>query len=161
MIQGLADLPNRGILGSNGFQWTKVTASAARTADVDPDQVLTTENTTEALLRILRTQRQGGSGKHGAKMPLEKQKRPIDNVEASKQKKQNNSSAPAQPPPSNTTNDASKKVYAAEELKGKTVKELQDLLKARSMPISGKKEALMQRLIDFQRRQKSAAEVSR
>ena len=45
----------------------------------------------------------------------------------------------------------------AEELRGKTIKELQDLLKARGLPVSGKKDALMQRIVDLQRRQRMAA----
>ncbi|GAX74948.1 hypothetical protein CEUSTIGMA_g2394.t1 [Chlamydomonas eustigma] len=158
MNQDLRNLPARGILGSTGFIWTKVTASSApRISDVEPDQVITTDDTTEALIRVLKTQRQGGQGKQaGAKQAADKQKRPLDNAEASKQKKQGITFTP--PQLSCGKDDAHKRVYTTDDLKGKTVKELQDLLKARSMPVSGKKEALMQRIIDYQRRQKMAAE---
>eukprot|EP00955_Chlamydomonas_euryale_P114207 366260-Chlamydomonas_euryale.AAC.14 len=49
-----------------------------------------------------------------------------------------------------------KRMYSQDELRAKTLKDLGDLLKQRGLPVSGKKEQLMQRLIDFQRRQKMA-----
>ncbi|KAG1664009.1 hypothetical protein FOA52_010525 [Chlamydomonas sp. UWO 241] len=55
------------------------------------------------------------------------------------------------------TNSNSKRVYSQEELRSRSVKELSELCKARNLPVTGKKEVLMGRLIDLQRRQKQAA----
>eukprot|EP00879_Flechtneria_rotunda_P007991 GHRR01008372.1.p1 GENE.GHRR01008372.1~~GHRR01008372.1.p1 ORF type:complete len:235 (+),score=97.59 GHRR01008372.1:141-845(+) len=49
-------------------------------------------------------------------------------------------------------------VYTADQLKCNTNKELVELLKARNCPVSGKKDELIRRLLDYQRRLKRAAQ---
>jgi hypothetical protein len=51
-------------------------------------------------------------------------------------------------------------VYSPEQLKAKTNKELADILKSKSLPVTGKKDELIRRIMDFQRSQKRAARPS-
>lgn len=51
---------------------------------------------------------------------------------------------------------SSKQLFTVEQLKLKTNKELVDLLRARSCPVSGQKAELIRRLLDYQRRLKKA-----
>lgn len=46
--------------------------------------------------------------------------------------------------------------FSQEELKAKTVRELTEILKARGLPTSGKKDELIRRVVDYQRKQKRA-----
>jgi hypothetical protein len=49
-------------------------------------------------------------------------------------------------------------MFSVEELKGMMNKELVELLRARSCPVSGSKTELVKRLLDYQRRLKKATQ---
>jgi hypothetical protein len=49
-----------------------------------------------------------------------------------------------------------KAIYSLEDLRSKNTKQLQDILKSKGLTLSGNKDQLIQRIIDFQRRQKIA-----
>lgn len=71
------------------------------------------------------------------------------------------SSHPAAAPPAGnaqpgSSGKSSKQVYTIEQLKARTNKELVDLLRARSCPVSGQKTELIKRMLDYQRRLKKA-----
>ena len=203
----LSNLPSRGIFSGEAFSWNKrpVSAPVRAASDAAPDQVLTTDDSTEALVRILKRQQHATAATKGKATPATNtNKRPMDPPPTgpSGQKRPVNafglaagtaatgtprmgsgSMAPAAggggggAGPSGTTPGAAAEEaagpsvaaaaanrtasrtasYSQEELRGKSIKELQELLKARGLPVSGKKEALMQRVVDYQRRQKMAA----
>ena len=48
--------------------------------------------------------------------------------------------------------------YTAEQLRGKTLAQLMEVLKARGLPVRGKKEELVQRLLEAQDRARRAAD---
>jgi hypothetical protein len=50
------------------------------------------------------------------------------------------------------------RMFSVDELKGMTNKELVDLLRVRSCPVSGSKTELIKRLLDYQRRLKKATQ---
>jgi hypothetical protein len=50
--------------------------------------------------------------------------------------------------------------FTVQELKGKTIKELQEVLRRKGLPVSGKKEELVMRLMELQRRQQRAGRPS-
>lgn len=53
-----------------------------------------------------------------------------------------------------------RRTFTFEELKVKSNKDLQELLKSRGLPVTGKKEELLRRLMDYQRRMKRAQQPS-
>eukprot|EP00877_Chromochloris_zofingiensis_P008566 jgi/Chrzof1/3963/Cz13g15070.t1 len=55
---------------------------------------------------------------------------------------------------------ANTQTYKWEQLRLKTNKDLADILKAKGLRSTGKKEELIQRILEFQRRQKSAGQPS-
>lgn len=59
-------------------------------------------------------------------------------------------------PQSGSGSKSSKHIYTFEQLKAMTNKELVDLLRVRSCPVSGQKTELIKRLLDYQRRLKKA-----
>ena len=48
--------------------------------------------------------------------------------------------------------------YTAEQMRGKTAAQLMEILKARGLPVRGKKEELVQRLLEAQDRARRAAD---
>lgn len=200
MIPELANLPSAGLLANpESVCWQKRPALrfSLAPASREPEQVLQPDNTTEALVRILRRPQQeaaagaeGGNKKKGAAgaatqgsgKGVKRAAEPSSGEQqkgaaaGGAQKKLAVSAnllagvaaargvAPAAAGDASTSgqnagagSDYKRVVFSQDELKAKTVKELQDALKQRGMPISGKKEVLMQRILDFQRRQKLAA----
>jgi SAP domain len=160
MLADLANLPSSGLLPDSDIVWQRrskpfIHISAENSA---PEQVLENDNATESLLRILK-QDGGAAGKQQATDA--KGKRPLEHAEPTGRKKMAiapNLAGPSGAGGAGPSGVDTKRTFTQEELKAKTVKDLQDILKARGMPVSGKKDALMQRMIDFQRRQRVAAQ---
>lgn len=199
MIPELANLPSAGLLANpESMCWQKRPALrfSLALASREPEQVLQPDNTTEALVRILRRPQQeaaaGAEGKNkkkgaagaatqgsgkGVKRAAEPSSGEQQGAAAGGAQKKLAVSAnllagvaaaqavaPAAAGGASTSgqnagagSDYKRVAFSQDELKAKTVKELQDALKQRGMPISGKKEVLMQRILEFQRRQKLAA----
>jgi hypothetical protein len=59
---------------------------------------------------------------------------------------------------SGSSSSSKHRMFSVEELKGMVNKELVELLRARSCPVSGSKTELVKRLLDYQRRLKKATQ---
>ncbi|KAG7669385.1 hypothetical protein Ndes2526B_g05704 [Nannochloris sp. 'desiccata'] len=161
----LKNLPSRGLLTSvqpgSAFVSAPVPYIAAHNTAPPPDQVVKTDPTS-LLIKSLQSRKakEDGMKKKTTRQPADKGKRPAEGAadgEGSKPAKKGTgasdagpSNAPAQAGPS--TLPPAETEYTIELLSKKTIKDLQAILKAWSIPISGKKDDLVHRIFEEQER---------
>lgn len=150
LLPDLQSLPCRGVLSDSldgGLAIYRPTPYVCVTEKQQGScQTITSESNTALLIRLFK--KKPTTGIKPSSEPANVGKRPAI--------------APAENPSkkANTTaqSEAHRQAYTQEELKAKSVKELQELLKARSLSSIGRKEELLRRLIDYQRRVKLASQ---
>ncbi|PNG93973.1 hypothetical protein TSOC_015276 [Tetrabaena socialis] len=160
MLADLQDLPARprhsgselALPSSRPYICTHETAPPAH-------QVILTDQSTSALLRIVRKPTRVAAAAVG--------KKGADAKGAGKRTLAETGAAPTSERPAKKANaaaaeagaaasrPASLAAFTADELKAKTIPLLKELLKARGLPVSGAKEELIRRLIDHQRAAKT------
>ncbi|KAG2500505.1 hypothetical protein HYH03_001282 [Edaphochlamys debaryana] len=158
VLKELLDLPSRGPLPESEVPQVRDPPHYICTHDTKPPlgQTITTEQGTSALLRVVLRKRDSTavSKKSEAAQPTAAGKRPpaddAGGKEARPSKKPNTGAKEAVPAAALT-------VYTADQLKSKTIPQLKELLRARSLAVSGAKDELVRRIIDHQRAQKEAA----
>ncbi|GLC47398.1 hypothetical protein PLESTB_001959600 [Pleodorina starrii] len=162
MLADLNNLPARRLTPCNTVFRT-YPCSYVCTHDTEPPdgQVIHTDQSTSALLRIVKKRESSAVGvRKGAE--VKNVKRPVDTGSADATDER-----PAKKPNVGTANGAAKAnptanpssqhptaSFTADELKAKTVPQLKELLRARGLPVSGAKDELVRRLVDYQRANK-------
>eukprot|EP00798_Chlamydomonas_sp_ICE-L_P016559 gene16559-22788_t len=164
----LANLPSKGVFVQHNTTAKGRMASYVCTHDTQApkDQVIATDQSTAALIRVLQK-------KDAARVETAKGKRPAGaDAEAGGAKKKMaiapkltsalnaGASAPASGSGANASSKAKFEMMSQDQLKKMTNKELQELCKSRGMVGSGKKEELLRRLLDHQRKIKRASQPS-
>mmetsp|Transcript_31119 Transcript_31119/g.69153 ORF Transcript_31119/g.69153 Transcript_31119/m.69153 type:complete len:178 (+) Transcript_31119:83-616(+) len=171
----LTKLPSRGILPAvDCIGWQRRVSPYVCTHDTEPpaSQVVTTDNSTTALIRLLKKQQTATAsrrtGDNKGKRPLDDKsgqdtapaaKKPSTPAFLQQQLLQQAPRGQDDKPVAKPVQDT-KIVFTQEALKLKSNKDLQELLRARGLPTKGNKAEMMQRLIEYQRRQKKASQPS-
>ncbi|KAG2426910.1 hypothetical protein HXX76_012697 [Chlamydomonas incerta] len=168
MLDDLKDLPSKGPLRELAVIPPNATTYIA-THDTAPpkDQVIHTDSSTAALLRVVRkgvSKPQTGKGKQasGAEAAPTTGKRAHEpSAEGSEERPAKKKAAGAGGSGPAVTAPAGKPVlpvasFTAEQLKAKTIPQLKELLKARGLAVSGAKDELIRRIVDHQRANKYA-----
>lgn len=163
-------LPSRGVLSN--LQGSRIAYKEAAqyvcTHDTAPpvNQVITTDTSADSMLKLLKRDK-------AAAKPAQtdaKGKRPLNAADrlqqpAVKQARVADAAAGPGPPPAPPASASAgpqqrATSFTLDELNKKTVKDLQDLLRARSLQTAGRKDELVRRLLDYQRRQRLASQPS-
>lgn len=164
MLEALSNLPARGLPVSCEAVAT-TTYIATHDTQPPPHQIVQTDQSTTALLRLIRKAKAGAQAAAGTQKGAPRKttddalkgKRTAEATDERPNKKPNtagpNTAGAAAP-----AGTQAKRLPAltADELKSRTIPQLQELLRERTLPVSGRKEELIRRLIDHGRAAKLA-----
>lgn len=160
----LDNLPSRGNLtatvpGQSLYKAPQTYLAQHPTAPPE-EQVITTDPE-NVLLRVLKLsqKREGPKGKADKAKAGDKSKRPAaEAAEGVPTSKRHNAQAATADGDAGSSRGAKGEKYTLQELQGKTNKALMDLLKDKGQSTKGKKEDLVKRIMDYQKREAIASQ---
>ncbi|PNW86831.1 hypothetical protein CHLRE_02g097334v5 [Chlamydomonas reinhardtii] len=165
MLDDLKDLPSKGPLRELAAIPANCAHTYIATHDTAPpkDQVIHTDNSTAALIRIVRkgaSKPQTGKGKQAAGVEAA----PTTGKRTHEASAADGDERPTKKAAGAGTSGAAAvaklllpiATFTAEQLKAKTIPQLKELLKARGLAVSGAKDELIRRIVDHQRANKYA-----
>jgi len=156
VFSDLANLPSKGNLTALQTSCVVAPPGAYIAVTTTSFNVVKNDDSTESLIRIIKGRKPSASKPASGNTVTNESKGKRTNEdyrEGLPSKKVNTTQAAA----GTVEAGGSRQVFTQDELNKKTAKELQQVLKARSLPVTGRKEELVRRIVDYQRRLKRAA----